>query len=108
ACGVEGGGGGGGAKGGGRWGELSGGGCRPDGGALRPVCDPTPASPRLMAGLRRSANAGAISGNASRAALARVGRAGSLVFLGGLLRRSGGFAIPAIWAVRGVGERAPY
>src|SRR5215468_9953107 len=26
----------------------------------------------------------------------------------GLLRRSGGFAIPAIWAARGVGERALY
>jgi hypothetical protein len=29
--------------------------------------------------------------------LARVGRAGSLVFLGGLLRRSRGFAIVTIW-----------
>jgi len=57
---------------------------------LRPVCDPTPASPRLMAGLSRSANAGAIGGNASRAALARVGRAGSLGFLGGLFGRLGG------------------
>src|SRR5262249_23757177 len=85
--------------------ELSGGGCRPDGGALRPVCDPTPASPRLMAGLSRSANAGAIGGNASRAALARVGRAGSLGFLGGLWL--GGVAINEILAAEGYEGRAP-
>jgi hypothetical protein len=46
-----------------------------------------------MAGLSRSASAGAIGGSASRAALARVGRAGSLRLRGGLLGSSGGFVI---------------
>jgi hypothetical protein len=63
-----------------------------DGGGPIPVWDPTPASPRLMAGLSRSASAGAIGGKASRAALARVGRAGSFRFRGGL-DSSGGFVI---------------
>src|SRR5271170_4312961 len=58
-----------------------------------------------MAGLSRSANAGAIGGNSGRAALARVGRAGSLAFFG-RIGLSGGAAITAIWDGAGGGKRA--
>src|SRR5271169_2667101 len=58
-----------------------------------------------MAGFSRSANAGAISGSSGRAALARVGRAGSLAFFG-RIGLSGGAAMTAIWDSAGGGKRA--
>src|SRR5262249_19077504 len=100
--------------------ELSGGGCRPDGGAsssrlspeergrrvapgeglfvsfsVIPVPDPIPASPRFSAGLRISASDGSTSGLSGRCAFPRVGRAGSPFecFAGSFLRLSGDFAI---------------
>ena len=64
------------------------------GGGFSPVCEPTPAVPFSMPGLSSFSSAGAMAGSCSRAALARVGWAGSRGFLG----RSGGFAIAGIWA----------
>ena len=49
------------------------------GGGRNPVPEPTPASPRLIAGLSSSASAGPMSGNCSREALDRVGLAGSFL-----------------------------
>jgi hypothetical protein len=57
-----------------------------------PVCEPTPAVPRPMPGLSNSASAGSIGGRSGRAALARVGLAGSFF---GFVGRDGGFAIAA-------------
>src|SRR5205807_8165100 len=63
--------------------ELSGGGCRP-------VPDPMPASPRLIAGLSSSASAGPIGWTAGRCAL-------DFGVLTGFFGRSGFFAITRIW-----------
>jgi hypothetical protein len=60
---------------------------------VSPVCDPTPAVPFAMPGLSSFSRCGAIGASDSRAALARVGRAGSLPF-----RESGDFAMRRIWA----------
>src|SRR5206468_594302 len=49
-------------------------------GALSPVPEPTPAVPLAMPGLSSFSSAGAIGAGGSRAAFARVGRAGSLPF----------------------------
>jgi hypothetical protein len=57
-----------------------------------PVCEPTPAVPLLMPGLSSSASAGSVGGKSGRAALARVGLAGSFFAFAG---RDGGFAIAA-------------
>src|SRR5262249_5289676 len=76
--------------------ELSGGGCRP-------VPEPIPAVPFLMAGLRRSASSAGVAGAFGRAALARVGRARS--FFGEFLDLSAEFAIaPHMGRVRGGGK----
>ena len=72
-----------------------------------PVCEPTPARPRPMAGLSNSASAGSSCGVSGRAALARVGLAGSFFecLAGwrpfGALGRSGLLAISPIWAESG-------
>jgi hypothetical protein len=63
------------------------------GGGRNPVPDPTPAVPFAMPGLSSFSSAGAIGASGSRAAFARVGRAGSLPF-----RESGDFAMRRIWA----------
>src|SRR5262249_58914172 len=64
--------------------DCSGGGCGR-------VPEPIPAAPFLMAGLSKSASSAGVSGAFGRAALARVGRAGSL--FGKFLGLSGVFAI---------------
>src|SRR5262249_1070212 len=64
------------------------------GGGFSPVCDPGPAVPWPMPGLSKSASAGSIAGCSGRAALARVGFAGS--FFGFF----GGFGILANMGVR--------
>ena len=91
--------------------ELSGGGFKPPlfslppcGGGLGwgvaslservPVVDPTPASPRLIAGLSSSASAGPIGCTSGRCAFDFGVLFG---FLPGFLRESGVFAISAIW-----------
>ena len=56
--------------------ELSGGGCNP-------VPDPMPAVPRPIPGLRIFASVSGVGLSSGRAALARVGLAGSFGFLGG-------------------------
>ena len=47
------------------------------GGCCRPVCEPGPAVPKSIPGLSSFSNAGAIGASGGRAALARVGFAGS-------------------------------
>ena len=78
----------------------------------RPVCEPTPARPRPMPGLSKSASDGSSGAESGRAALARVGFAGSFFeclagsrYFGGA-GRSGLFAMARIWAVSGSGESA--
>src|SRR5215472_18162470 len=72
--------------------ELSGGGCRP-------VPEPMPASPRLIAGLSNSASAGPIGCTSGRPALV-------LVVLRGFLLPSGVFAMGRIWDESAAVERA--
>ena len=76
----------------------------------RPVCEPTPARPRPMPGLSKSASDGSSGAESGRAALARVGFAGSFFeclagsrYFGGA-GRSGRFAMARIWAESGSGE----
>ena len=70
---------------------------------VMPVCAPMPARPWAMPGLRSSASDGSSAGVSGRAALARVGFAGSFFecFAGlracGARGRSGPFAIATIW-----------
>jgi hypothetical protein len=71
------------------------------GGGVKPVWEPTPAVPRAMAGLSNSASAGASGCMSGRAALARVGRAGSFAFFGGRVESSDDFAMGTIWACGG-------
>src|SRR6185437_9562250 len=52
------------------------------GGGFKPVPEPSPAVPLLIAGLSRSASAFGVAGSSGRDALARVGRAGSFGFFG--------------------------
>src|SRR4249920_1546504 len=75
--------------------ELSGGGCKP-------VPDPMPASPRLIAGLSSSASAGPIGCTSGREAL----ELGALDFgvLPDFFGESGFFAMPGIWGESG-GEK---
>ena len=77
--------------------ELSGGGCRP-------VPEPMPASPRLIAGLSSSASAGAIGCTSGREAL----ELGAFDFgvLPGFFGASGFFAMAGIWDESGGHERA--
>jgi hypothetical protein len=77
--------------------ELSGGGCRP-------VPDPMPLSPRLIAGLSNSASAGPIGWTSGRDAL----EFGALDFgvLTGFLGVSGFFAMTQIWDESGGEKRA--
>jgi hypothetical protein len=78
-----------------------------------PVCEPTPARPWPMAGLSKSASAGSSGGASGRAALARVGLAGSFFecFAGsrcfGAFGRSGRFAMTPIWAESVAGKVRP-
>src|SRR6516225_3874779 len=72
--------------------ELSGGGCKP-------VEEPTPLSPRLIAGLSNSASAGPIGWTSGRWAL-------DFGVLPGFFDRSGFFAMTGIWAESGRHERA--
>jgi hypothetical protein len=77
--------------------ELSGGGCKP-------VEEPTPLSPRLIAGLSSSASAGPIGCTSGREAL----EAGAFDFgvLPGFLGFCGVFAIRRIWDESGAEKRA--
>ena len=74
---------------------------------VMPVCAPMPARPWAMPGLRSSASDGSSAGVSGRAALARVGFAGSFFecFAGlracGARGRSGLFAIATIWVESG-------
>jgi hypothetical protein len=72
--------------------ELSGGGCNP-------VDEPMPLSPRLIAGLSSSANAGPIGCTSGRCAF-------DFGVLTGFLGLSGFFAIGGIWDESGCEERA--
>jgi hypothetical protein len=81
--------------------ELSGGGCKP-------VPDPRPASPRLIAGLSSSASAGPIGCTSGRDALEDALELGALDFgvLPGFFGWSGFFAIGRIWDESGAHKRA--
>jgi hypothetical protein len=63
-----------------------------------PVVDPTPASPRLIAGLSKSANAGPIGSISGRCAF-------DFGVLLGFLEEVGGFAISGIWDELAAEER---
>jgi hypothetical protein len=86
--------------------ELSGGGCNPEffSPPRAPVVDPTPASPRLIAGLSSSASAGPIGCTSGLDAL----ELGAFDFgvLTGFLGVPGLFAIGRIWDESGRHKRA--